>query len=133
LCIDIALGHLKAGVRSECIAGGKPALIQPRDYGFKKFDHFDPGHPVRSQGRRGGVTESEAAHEDRKSIPRVETKTELRQSPFGLGVVAAHQKTLVEGDLGNDDSRTREQLAAAQAQFSQACVLVVQNFEEWTH
>jgi hypothetical protein len=130
--IDVSLGYLETLVRGQCIPGRQPAPFQPGDYGFEKFEHFDPGHSIRSESGLGGVSESESAHEHRKFIARVQAKSKLRQSSLGLCVIAAHEKALIESDLGDDDSRTREQFAPTQAEFAQGRILVVKNFEKRT-
>jgi len=131
--VDIPLHHLEPGIRSQLLSGGEPALFEPRDHGIEKFDHLDPRNPGRGQRGVGRVAEPEPAHQDRQPLARMHAERDLGQAPLGFGVVAAHQEALVEGDLGDDHARARDEFAPAQAEFAQRGVLQVEDFEERGH
>ncbi len=55
--------------------------------------------------------------------------TEPSQRLFRIGVVARHQKFMVERDFGDNHTRHRQQLPTSQTQDAQRCFFVGEYFE----
>jgi protein-S-isoprenylcysteine O-methyltransferase Ste14 len=56
---------------------------------------------------------------------------DFRKPPLRLGVIAAHEEAVIQGDLGNDRPRAREKFTPPEAQLVQLGVVQVEDFKEW--
>ena len=109
--VYVALNDLEPRVGGKRFTGGEPTLLDPCNDGVEEFDYLDSGDTARGQGGLSREPKPESAHQNGKIFARVHFEGEFREASFGLGVIAAHEEALIQGDLGDDHSRAREKLA----------------------
>ena len=133
LCKKIRMDKTAARIVGKFPTQRDESRPMPFDDGSQEIDHEECLHAGFIQRRPGGVAKPEAAHHNVKRVARNRSKTQGGQGDFNRMEETRHEKLLPQLHFINIPLAEGGNAAAAQGQFPQRGVAMIEFFKVYAH